>query len=55
MDLSKFNFRTIHCKFREIKIKLWIGAANSIDPGQTAQVCKLAWLKNGAKALYYSE
>ena len=36
---------------RDVKIKIWIGATNSIEPGQTAQVCRLAWLKSGAKAL----
>ena len=40
----------------DIKIKIWIGAAaNSIEPGQTARMCRLAWLQTGAKALYYWE
>jgi len=26
-----------------------------VDPGQTARVCRLAWLKTRAKALYYSD
>jgi len=42
----------------DIKIKIWIVAAYivySIEPGQTSRVCRLAWFKTGAKALYYSE
>ena len=35
-----------------IKIKIWIGAANSIDPGQTAQMLMMAWLYASGKALY---
>ena len=41
--------------FRDKKIKILIWAANSIEPGQTARICRLAWLKTGAKAIYYSE
>ena len=48
-------FKQSIVNFTDIKIEIWIGAANSIDPGQTARVCRLAWLKTGAKALFYSE
>jgi len=53
MDLSKIIEQSI-VNFRTIKIKIWIWAANSIEPGPTARVCKLVWLKTSAKA-YYSD
>ena len=37
------------------KIRLWIWAVNSIEPGQTTRKCRLASLQTGVKALYYSE
>ena len=53
--LNNLIFEQSFVNFMDIKIQIWIGAANSIDPGQTARVCRLAWLKTGANALYYSE
>ena len=35
--------------FRDIKMKTWRWSANSIEPGQTAQMCGLAWLYTGGK------
>ena len=35
--------------FRDIKLKTWSWSANSIEPGQTAKICRLAWLYTGGK------
>ena len=33
-------------------MEIWIQAANSVEPGQTAQMCMLAWLYACDKALH---
>ena len=35
--------------FRDITMKTWRWSVNSIEPGQTARMCRLAWLYIGDK------
>ena len=42
-------FRPVHFHFRDIKMKTLSWSAKSIEPGQTAQMCRLAWLYTGGK------
>ena len=44
-----YIFVTVHYHFRDIKMKTWNWSANSIEPGQTARMCSLAWLYTGGK------
>ena len=34
---------------RDIKMRIWRRSANSIELGQTARMCRLAWLYTGGK------
>ena len=47
-------FGTVHYHFRDIKMKTWSWSANSLEPDQTAQKCRLAWLYTGGKAFWLS-
>ena len=38
-------FGTVNYHFKDVKMK----KANSIEPGQIAQMCRLAWLYTGGK------
>ena len=40
-------FGTTCITFRDMKTQSW--SANSIEPGQTARMCRLAWLYTGGK------
>ena len=40
-------FGTVHYHLRNIKMKTSSWSANGIEPGQTAQTCRLAWLYTG--------
>ena len=42
---------TVYWHFRNIKMKTWSWSAYSIEPGQTAQMCRLALLYTGGKSL----
>ena len=35
--------------FRDIKMRSWSWSANSIEPGQTARMFRLAWIYTGRK------
>ena len=39
--------------FKEVKMLTWSWSANSIESGQTAQICRLAWLYTGAKTNHF--
>jgi hypothetical protein len=44
-------FGTVHYQFfADITIKIWNKSANSIKPGQTALMCRLAWLDISGQA-----
>ena len=40
-------FGTVNYYFRDVKMKTWSWLTNSIEPGQTARDCMLAWLYSG--------
>jgi hypothetical protein len=40
--------------FRDINLNILSLSANSIEPGQTARMCRLAWLYTGGKGLTFS-
>jgi hypothetical protein len=40
--------------FRDINLNIQSLSANSIEPGQTAQICMLAWFYTGDKGLMLS-
>jgi hypothetical protein len=40
--------------FRGMNLNIYILSANRIEPGQTAWVCRLAWLYTGGKGLTLS-
>ena len=40
--------------FRDIKMITWSWSANSIQPGQTEWMCRLAWLYTGGKICIFS-
>ena len=42
-------FGTVHYRLRDIKMKTLSWPANSIEPGQTARMCRLVWLYTGGK------
>ena len=44
-------YGTIHYHFKNIKMKTWCWSANSIESGQTAWTCWLAWLYTGWQRL----
>ena len=54
-NLLKFLNGIIHLQlsemsiiiFKDIKMKTWSWPTNSIEPSQTTQMCKLAWLYTG--------
>jgi hypothetical protein len=47
LGLSIINFRDVNLNIESL-------SANSIEPGQTAQMCHLAWLYTGGKGLTLS-
>jgi hypothetical protein len=46
-ELSFINFRDINLNIKSL-------SANSIEPSQTARMCRLAWLYTGGKGLKLS-
>ena len=62
LNLLNFLNGIIHLPFfelniiivRDIKFWTWSWSANSIEPGQTAQMYRLAWLYNGSNGLSLS-
>ena len=40
--------------YGDIKLKIRCWSANSIEPGQTAQMCRLAWLYTGGIGIVLS-
>ena len=51
-DLSSFHFflELYFNKVLDIKKKISSWLANSIEPGQTAQMCRPSWLYTGGKS-----
>jgi hypothetical protein len=51
MDLSSFEFGIVHSKLKGISVSKYkiLSYQHSIEPGQTAQIVRLAWLYAGSK------
>jgi hypothetical protein len=48
MDQPRFEFETVHSKFKGFQYQN-TKAANNIESGQTAGMCRLVWLYTGGK------